>query len=112
MQHSLLERVQEPLGPLLSQVIRFADPDRVNTFLIITHVDHFTSRSGAPNYIHFDEETEDSSYSAEYEGHIQHWDQTLAELIDPLVEEGYLQWISLPEMGRLYLEWEKACGLR
>jgi len=102
-------RVLTRLRPLVSQFIRFADPDRVNTFYAILHVDHFHSREGNRDYIAYDEATGEITYSDEFKQHLQYWDDMLTELIDPLVEEGYLQWTSLPEMGELYLEWEAAC---
>jgi hypothetical protein len=34
----------------------------------------------------------------------------LTDIVDSLVAEGYLEWTSLPEMGRLYVEWERQHG--
>lgn len=106
------ERVLTRLRPMVSQFIRFADPDRVNTFYAVLHVDHFYSREGNRDYIAYDEVTGEVTYSKEFQQHLQYWDNMLTELIDPLVEEGYLQWTSLPEMGELYLEWEAVCAER
>jgi hypothetical protein len=106
------ERAQDRLRPMLSQVIYHADPDRVNTFYAVTHVDHFYARDYNPDYIAYDEATGQVTYSAEFVQDLQQWDDLLTELIDPLVAEGYLQWTSLPEMGELYVEWERDCGLR
>jgi hypothetical protein len=108
------ERLLERMRPLVSQFIYYADPDRVNTFYIVTHIDQFQSRSAedSENYIVYDPATGTLTYSDEFEQDITYWDQMLSELIDPLVAEGYLQWTSLPGMGELYLEWEANCGQR
>ncbi|MBN1995875.1 MAG: hypothetical protein JW953_24525 [Anaerolineae bacterium] len=103
------ERVLPRLRPMISQFIAHADPERVNTFYAILHVDHFYSRAGNPDYIAYNEATGEITYSAEFEQHLQAWDDMLTELIDPLVAEGYLEWTSIPQMGVLYLEWEAAC---
>jgi hypothetical protein len=105
------ERAQDRLRPMLSQVIYHADPDRVNTFYAITHVDHFHAGDYSTDYIAYDESTGQVTYSPEFLQDLQYWDDLLTELIAPLVAEGYLQWTSLPEMGELYVEWEKDCGL-
>ena len=104
------DRLLQRLQPMLSQFIHYADPDRVNTFYAITHVGHYYSRTGDPNYLVYDQNTGEITYSAEFEQHLQYWDDMLTELIDPLVEQGYLQWTSLPEMGELYLAWEANCA--
>ena len=106
------ERVLTRLRPMVSQFIFHADPERVNTFYAVLHVDHFYSREGNPNYIVYDKATGEITYSDEFKQHLQYWDDMLTELIDPLVEAGYLRWTSLPEMGELYLEWEAACAER
>jgi hypothetical protein len=67
------------------------------------HVDHFTSREGDDNYISFDAQTGEVTYSAEFRQHLRYWEDTLAELMDPLVEAGYIQWASLQEMGERYV---------
>ncbi len=106
------ERVLTRLRPMVSQFIFYADPQRVNTFYAVLHVDHFYSREGDPNYIAYDEATGEIIYSDEFKQHLQYWDDMLTELIDPLVAAGYLRWTSLPEMGELYLEWEAGCAER
>jgi hypothetical protein len=106
------ERAQERLRPMLSQVIANADPNRVNTFYVLTHVDHFRAEDLDPDYIAYDENTGQVTYSPAFLQDLQYWDDLFTELVDPLMTEGYLQWTSLPEMGELYLEWEEACGLR
>jgi hypothetical protein len=105
------ERALDRLRPMLSQVIYHADPDRVNTYYVLTHADHFHADDYDPDYIAYDENTGQVTYSAEFLQDLQYWDDLLTELIDPLVAEGYLQWTSLPEMGKLYQEWERQCGL-
>jgi hypothetical protein len=104
-----LDRLHISMAPLVSQFIRFADPDRVNTFYVVTHVGSFYPRDSADvaRYADYDPATGEIIYSDLFRQDLQHWDDMLTELIDPLVAEGYLQWTSLPEMGRLYLEWEQ-----
>lgn len=104
------DRIQEKLEPMLSQFIRFVDPDRVNTFYAITHVGHYYSRTGDQDYIAYDRSTGELAYSAEFLEHLQYWDDMLTELVDPLVAQGYMQWTSIPEMGELFVEWEQACA--
>jgi hypothetical protein len=103
------ERALERIRPILSQFIYYADPERVNTFYVVLHVDHFYSRTGDPNYILYDPATGETTYSDEFKGHIAYWEDVLTQLIDPLVQQGYLQWTSLPEIGELYEEWEAGC---
>lgn len=103
------ERVSERIRPMLSQFIQFADPQRVNSFYVITHVGHFYSRTGDPNYLHFNEASGDVEFSQEFLDHLNAWDQMLIEVIDPLVSEGYLQWSSFSEIGELYEKWELNC---
>jgi hypothetical protein len=104
-----LERVSARLAPMASQFIRFADPERINTFYVVTHVGHFESDDGT-EYIHVDEASGRLTYSAAFLRDLKYWDEALTEIIGPLVVEGYLQWTSLPEMGRLYVEWERQHG--
>ncbi len=104
-----LERVPARLAPMASQFIRFADPDRVNTFYIVTHVGHFESDDGS-EYIGVDAATGRLTYSHAFLADLAAWDRALTEIVDPLVAEGYLAWTSLPEMGRLYREWEGQQG--
>jgi hypothetical protein len=108
------ERLLTRMRPLVSQFVRYADAERVNTFYVITHVGTYHAREAEDEatYIVYDPRTGDLTYSAEFQQDLGYWDQMLTELVDPLVEEGYLQWTSLPEIGELYLEWERDCGLR
>jgi len=106
------ERALTRLRPIVSQFIYFADPERVNTFYAILHVDHFHNPDYSTDYIAYDEQTEELVYSDGFLQDLQYWDAVLTELIDPLVAEGYLQWTSLPEMGELYRAWEEDCRLR
>jgi len=98
------ERIHDRLAPMLSRVLSYADPDRVNTFYIVTHVDHY--RSEDEPYIDVDEETGAVTYHEAFLRDLGYWEETLEELIDPLVAEGYLQWTPLPDIGRLFAEWE------
>jgi hypothetical protein len=104
------ERYLSRIGPMLSQFIYHADLERVNTFYVVLHVDHYYSRQGASDYISFDSNTREIGYSAEFEQHLADFEAVLSELIDPLVEEGYVQWTSLPEIGELFEEWEQNCN--
>ncbi len=103
------QRVTERISPMLSQFIRFADPQRVNSFYVITHVGHFYSRTGDPNYLHYNEASGEVEYSQEFLDHINAWDEMLTDVIDPLVKEGYLQWTSFSKIGELYEAWESTC---
>jgi hypothetical protein len=108
------ERLLTRMRPMVSQFVRYADAERVNTFYVITHVGtfHACEAQDEAKYIVYDPQTGELSYSAEFQQDLRYWDEMLTELIDPLVQEGYLQWTSLPEIGELYLEWEENCGLR
>ncbi len=94
---------------MLSQFIRFADPQRINSFYVVTHVGHFYSRTGDPGYLSFNEQTGQVTYSVEFQEHLGYWDAMLSDVVDPLVEGGYLRWASIPEIGALYREWEQQC---
>ncbi|MBL7161381.1 MAG: hypothetical protein ISS57_02160 [Anaerolineales bacterium] len=103
------QRVTERIRPMLSQVIRFADPQRVNSFYVITHVGHFYSRTGDLNYLHYNESSGQVEYSVEFLEHLNDWDKMLSEVIVPLVEGGYLQWTSITDIGELFEIWETGC---
>lgn len=83
----------------------------MNTCYVVTHVGSFYPREDddVPSYIGYNAATGQPIYSDLFVQDLQHWDDLLTELIDPLVAEGYLQWTSLPEMGEPYVEWERAC---
>jgi hypothetical protein len=106
------ERLHSRVAPMISQYIRYADRERVNTFYILTHVGtwHAREASEEEGYIGYNQATGELIYSAEFEQDLRYWDQFLTEVIDPLVQEGYVKWSSLSEMGELYVEWEAACG--
>jgi hypothetical protein len=99
------ERLHERLAAMLAQVLCHADPDRVNTFYIVTHVDHYRGEDGEP-YIEVDESTGRVTLHEAFYRDLGYWEETLTELIDPLIAEGYLAWTSLPEIGQLFCEWE------
>lgn len=103
------QRVTERIQPMLSQFIRFADPVRVNSFYVITHVGHFYSRIGDPNYLKYNQASGEVQFSQEFLDHLNAWNEMLTEVIDPLVEQGYIQWTSFAEIGELYEAWESAC---
>jgi pimeloyl-ACP methyl ester carboxylesterase len=99
-------RIHTRLASMLSQVLRFADPDRVNSFYIVTHVDHYAP-DGEEEYITTDPESGALRYGDAFLADLACWEETLNELVDPLVAEGYLAWTSLPAIGELYTEWEE-----
>jgi len=105
------ERLRERLAAMLGQVLCHADPDRVSSFYIVTHVDHYRSDRGEP-YVEFDEMTGQVTFHDAFHRDLGYWEETLTELVDPLVAEGYLQWTSLPVIGRLFEQWEAENGLR
>ena len=106
------DRVLDEASRFAANFIARADPDRVNTFYLVTHVDHFYSLDGLmpSEYIGYDPRTGLETLSDEFQRHLDEWDHLLETLIDPLVAEGYLQWASLPQMGEAYIRWEEACG--
>jgi hypothetical protein len=97
-------RLPDQLARVTSQVLRFADPGRVNTFYTILAETAFSPPAG----------TERSAY---YSGggldrDLGGIESMLTVLIDPLVATGYIKWASLPEMGAAYLAQEKLCRAR
>ena len=103
------ERIHTRLAAMLSQVLYHADPDRVNTFYVVTHVDHYRGENGTP-YIDVDSATGELTLHEAFLEDLAHWEETLTELIDPLVAEGYLAWTSLPAIGELFQTWEAVAG--
>lgn len=102
------ERIHERLAGMLGQILCYADPNRINTFYIVTHVDHY--RGDGEPYIEVDEQTREVTFHEAFLRDLGHWEETLTELIDPLVAEGYLTWTSLPEIGELFATWEATQG--
>jgi len=102
------ERIRERLAGMLGQVLCYADPERVNTFYIVTHVDHY--RGDGEPYIDIDDTTGEATFHEAFLRDLACWEETLTELIDPLVAKGYLAWTPLPEIGELFVEWEEAEG--
>ena len=101
------ERIHDRLAAMLSQVLYHADPTRVNTFYIVTHVDHYRP-GGDEAYIDVDPVTGAITLGEGFLRDLGYWEETLTELIDPLVAEGYLEWTSLPDIGELFETWEDA----
>jgi hypothetical protein len=106
------ERLHERLSAMISQFIKHTSAERVNTFYIITHVGLLQARDEANEdvYLRYDPGSGEVVFSDEFVADIGFWEQMLAELIDPLVAEGYVQWSSLAEMGDMYRQWEQECG--
>jgi len=105
------EYLQERLAAMFAQVISHADPDRVNTFYIVTHVSHFEPES-EDAYITVDPRTGVAERGTAFEQDLQYWADTMEQLVKPLVDAGYVQWTSVPEMGELFVEWEADCSTR
>ena len=105
------DRLLDEAGRFAAQFLARADADRVNTFYLVTHVDHFYSLDGLTpfEYIHYDPDTELETLSDEFLRHLAFWDDLLETLIDPLVAEGYVRWASLPQMGEAFIRWEDQC---
>ena len=101
------ERLHDRLAGMLSRILCYADAHRVNTFYIVTHVDHYGPEAEEP-YIAFDEVTGELTLHDGFSRDLGYWEETLSELIDPLVAEGYLVWTSLPDIGKLFVNWEAA----
>jgi len=74
------ERVSERIKPMLSQFLRFADPQRVNSFYVVTHVSHFYSRLDDSNYLKYDPNSGEMIYSEEFLQHLAYWDNMLSEV--------------------------------
>jgi len=99
------ERIHERLAGMLGQVLCHADPERVNCFYVVTHVDHYGATDGEP-YLQYDETRGVVVYHEAFGRDLACWEETLRELVDPLVAQGYLAWTSLPEIGELFVDWE------
>lgn len=97
-------RLPDQLARVTSQVLRFADPTRVNTFYTILAESAFSPPAGTDRASYYSGGGLDRDIGAV--------DSLLTVLIDPLVATGYLKWASLPEMGALYLAQEKSCRAR
>lgn len=99
---------------MLSQVVHHADPNRVNAYTIVLHVDTFNARDQENDrtYLVFDAATGAVTTSAEFERHIDDWDRVLTEFVDPLVTAGYLYWSSAAEIGDLFRQGESRCQPR
>ena len=87
------------------------------TFLLLTLIGIYKNRcsviyepEGDVDYIEVNPATGELTYGEAFLQDLACWEETLTELIDPLVAEGYLKWTSLPEIGELFLEWEANCS--
>ena len=102
------EYLKERLAAMLAQVISCADPSRVNSFYIVTHAGHFEPESEEP-YLSVNEATGAVAFGPGFLRDLGYWEETMAELVQPLAEAGYLEWTSLPEIGELFVAWEEGC---
>jgi len=81
--------------------------------VLVIHEGAFASKKNLSiqEYITVDQTTYQLTYSDEYLEHLKDWEEFMTDVIDPLVDAGYLQWASIPEMGETYAQWEAQCGL-
>jgi hypothetical protein len=96
---------------MLSQILWIADPERINTFYIVTHVGHFEAE-GDTAYLDANATTGQVTRHPAFDQDLAYWEETMEQLVRPLVEAGYLQWTSLPEIGELFVQWERDCSGR
>jgi len=82
----------------LTAAISKVDPDRVNVYTFVDHVDHFYSLEGLPLAQYLKTEAFQADLAA--------YDQLLTDLIDPLVESGHVQWATTEEMRQVFEAWE------
>lgn len=97
-------RLPDQLARVTSQVLRFADASRVNTFYTILAESAFAPPAGTDRVAYYTGGGLDRDMGSV--------ESLLTVLIDPLVATGYIKWASLPEMGALYLAQEKSCRVR
>ena len=104
-------RMGERLRRMFSHAIAHAEPGRVNSFNIVTHVDAFFSREGLTPSQYLNWSPADGyTYSPEFEQHLAEWDAMFTEIVDPLVAAGYVQWMAPSDVGREFIAWEEACA--
>jgi hypothetical protein len=104
-----LERIPVRLPAMMSQFIAHTTESRVNSFYVVTHVGHYTPANRGDSYIDFNLRTGAVTFSEEFERDLAYWDDMLTDVIDPLVEAGYVRWTPLADIGEMYREWESAC---
>ncbi len=104
-------RLPERMRRTLSQAIRYAETGRVNAFYVVTHVDSFFSREGLSPDDYISYTVKDGlQYSDEFLEHLGYWKTMLQDVVKPLVQAGYLQWATVPEMGDAFVAWEAQCA--
>ncbi|MFZ5482003.1 MAG: hypothetical protein ACOZNI_34905 [Myxococcota bacterium] len=94
-------RVPDFSSRVLSQALAHTRTGFVNTWYFVLHVDDF-----GPS----DEDGRDA-YLADgsLEGDLAEWDRALADVIDPLVSDGLVEYATPTQMARAWLDWEEAC---
>jgi len=107
-----LERLRTKAAAMLGRVLWFADASRINTFYIVTHIGQYEDKGGEPYITILDDRTGEATWPEDgvFAQHLQYWEELLSEVIDPLVDAGYVQWTSLPDIGDLFVEWEANCA--
>lgn len=103
------ERVQLKVRRFAGQFIKYAEKERVNTMNLILHVDAFQSADPDSDSVYIQVQSSGNpviTYSDEFLSHLQYWDDMLTETIDPLVQQGYLQWATHAEICEDFLAWE------
>ena len=106
------ERFEDHLRRDLAQRVRFAEAERLTTFYGVTHIGHFVSKTGQSEdaYLPYDPATDTVTPSAEFLSHVAMLDDALTRIVDPLVDEGYVTWTTLPEIASAFDAWEQACA--
>lgn len=107
-------RVGEKIRRLASQFINHASANAVNAMNILLHIDAFVSSEGQSfdDYLKVSENDGNKVivYSDEFKSHIQYWDEMLEDVIDPLVQAGYLKWADQQEFLGRFTDWEESCS--
>jgi hypothetical protein len=85
-------------------VLRYADPDRVNTSYLILNAGMFAPSDAKDRASYF--------RSGGLDADLAYLDATLTDVVDPLVAGGWLRWSTFPEMGDAFRRWEKGCRRR
>jgi len=87
------DRVTDKVLPGLTAALWNADGETTTTWYFITHVDFFASRDGIgiENYMQSDD----------YPRDLAAYEDLLFDVLDPMVERGFIQWAGPNEMARL-----------
>ena len=103
------ERVSLKVSRFAGQFINYAERERVNAMNLVLHVDAFLPDDPADDldYIRVQGGGNPSiTYSDEFLYHLGCWDDALTQIIDPLVENGYMKWATQTEIAEEFVDWE------